>query len=450
MTVAASLQGARIRRIDAPSDDLYALTLAAPSLKGVLLISLAPQNPGLGLVTDRPRGRAADANVMRLRRQLEGARISALRVDHERIELELSRADGTRRLVMDFGAQPRPTLRVSESAEAHGAARPDTDGAARLASLEDLERRGRELLAARALDTLTAMRSALRRGLAAAHKRSERKLREIQLDAERAAQAPELRARATLVLANLHSIARGATSASLLDYTRDPPSRLEIALDPALSAREQAERWFQRARRFERGRAIAAARAAQVEAELHTLRALRDELEGATDTTEAAVLEQIAARASKLGARPRTAAPAAAKRRDKPAIRVPFKTFTGHAERRILVGRGAADNDALTLHHARPHDLWLHARDTAGAHVIVPLERQEACPAELLIDAALLAAHFSSERGRAGVDISYTPRRYVAKPKGSPSGSVTVQREKVLRLQVDPERLARLLATEAR
>ena len=49
-------------------------------------------------------------------------------------------------------------------------------------------------------------------------------------------------------------------------------------------------------------------------------------------------------------------------------------------DRAILVGRGAADNDALTLHVGRPHDLWLHARGVTGAHVIVPLRRDEPCP----------------------------------------------------------------------
>ena len=69
--------------------------------------------------------------------------------------------------------------------------------------------------------------------------------------------------------------------------------------------------------------------------------------------------------------------------------------------------------------HARPHDLWLHARDDAGAHVVVPLERGEACPSELLCDAATLAAHFSQARGQARVDVTYVERRYVRKPRKS-------------------------------
>jgi hypothetical protein len=112
------------------------------------------------------------------------------------------------------------------------------------------------------------------------------------------------------------------------------------------------------------------------------------------------------------------------------------------------VGRGAADNDALTLHHARPHDLWLHARDAAGGHVLVPLDRGATCPADLLVDAATLAAHFSARRGEPVVDVRYAPRRQVRKVRGTPPGLVTVMRERVMALRLEPARLTRLLAAE--
>jgi predicted ribosome quality control (RQC) complex YloA/Tae2 family protein len=114
-----------------------------------------------------------------------------------------------------------------------------------------------------------------------------------------------------------------------------------------------------------------------------------------------------------------------------------------------LVGRGAAHNDELTLHVARPHDLWLHAKNRVGAHVIVPLDKGHTCPGDLLVDAAHLAAHFSDARNETTVEIQHTPRRHVRKPKGSPPGLVVVDREKVFVLRVDPGRLRELLEREA-
>jgi predicted ribosome quality control (RQC) complex YloA/Tae2 family protein len=112
----------------------------------------------------------------------------------------------------------------------------------------------------------------------------------------------------------------------------------------------------------------------------------------------------------------------------------------------VLVGRGAKDNDDLTLHVARPYHLWLHAKGTTGAHVVVTLKKGESCPAELLVDAAHLAAHFSDARGEKVVEVTYVQKRYVRKPRGAAPGSVQVDREKVIVLRVEAERLARLLA----
>src|SRR6202023_958055 len=81
----------------------------------------------------------------------------------------------------------------------------------------------------------------------------------------------------------------------------------------------------------------------------------------------------------------------------------PFRVFHGARAARILVGRGAAHNDELTFHVAKPHDLWLHAKGRTGAHVIVPLSKGASCPPDLLADAAHLAAHFSDARAEATV-----------------------------------------------
>ena len=125
-----------------------------------------------------------------------------------------------------------------------------------------------------------------------------------------------------------------------------------------------------------------------------------------------------------------------------------FRTFVARSGKKILVGKGAADNDTLTLKIAKPHDLWLHAKDRTGAHVIVPLVKAQTCPAEDLVDAAHLAAHFSDARDEKAVDVQYTPKRYLRKPKGSAVGAVVVDREKVLALRFDPALLRQLLERE--
>jgi predicted ribosome quality control (RQC) complex YloA/Tae2 family protein len=127
----------------------------------------------------------------------------------------------------------------------------------------------------------------------------------------------------------------------------------------------------------------------------------------------------------------------------------PFRRFLTASGRPILVGRGAAHNDELTLHVARPRDLWLHAREWSGAHVVVPLGKGESCPPEVLVDAAHLAAHFSGAREEAIVEITYGLRKHVRKPRGSAPGTVVLDREKVLVLRRQDAVMERLLSTEA-
>ena len=81
---------------------------------------------------------------------------------------------------------------------------------------------------------------------------------------------------------------------------------------------------------------------------------------------------------------------------------------------------------------AGPHDLFLHVRGTPGAHVIVPLNRGEDVPQETLLDAATLAVHYSKMRTAAAADVTYTPRKFVSKPRGAKPGLVSVHREKVM------------------
>jgi predicted ribosome quality control (RQC) complex YloA/Tae2 family protein len=182
--------------------------------------------------------------------------------------------------------------------------------------------------------------------------------------------------------------------------------------------------------------------AARALADLTTLAAEID----VADATPAA-LDAIAARARSLGVKG-AQEPSAGPRPAKPGERLPYTPFRSASGRPILVGRGGADNDALTTKHARPHDLWLHAKGIPGAHVIVPLEKGESCPPELLVDAATLAAHFSDARGEAVCDVSYVERRHVRKPRKSAPGAVTFDREKVIAVRVEPPRLERLLATK--
>ena len=134
------------------------------------------------------------------------------------------------------------------------------------------------------------------------------------------------------------------------------------------------------------------------------------------------------------------------KRQDKPSVPFRFVTEDGKI---ILVGKNNYQNDRLTFHTAAPDDLWLHAKDIPGSHVILRLDG-EAPSEESLHHAALLAAHFSKAQDSSNVPVDYTYRRYVKKPSGSRPGFVIFTHQKTLYVTPTAEETAKLLQREQR
>ncbi|MGK3992313.1 NFACT RNA binding domain-containing protein [Sorangium sp. So ce1024] len=301
-------------------------------------------------------------------------------------------------------------------------------------------------------------KAALARAVRARRAALERRAEAVRGDLGRLGSVARLQKTGQLLLAQGARVPRGAARALLDDW--ETGGTIEVALDPARPAKAQAEAFFARARRYQRGEAVMRARLAETERALEAVAALEADVAAAEARPEA--LEPLAQRARSLGvsradlagvgaaggAGEPGAAGARGARAARTAPRLPFHAYRSATGVAILVGRGAEDNDALTTKHARPHDLWLHAKGVAGSHVVVPLPKGASCPADVLVDAATLAAHFSDARGEAVCEVSYVQRRYVRKPRGSAPGAVTYDREKVIAVRIEPERLSRLLATK--
>jgi predicted ribosome quality control (RQC) complex YloA/Tae2 family protein len=316
---------------------------------------------------------------------------------------------------------------------------------------EALEERGTRIALELARGEAGGRRDALGRALARATARVERRAQAVRGDLERAQGADAMAQRAQLFVAEAARAPRGATRLTAVDWSSGEPREVELKLDPARGAREQVDAMFRRARRLKEGARIGRDRLADAERTLASLAEVARALDGAPDA-ELAALESRARAAAprdfRLAPPPSPGPRAGARARAQPAL-PPYRTFLAASGARILVGRGAEKNDALTFHVARPHDLWLHAKNRVGAHVVVPLDKGASCPADVLVEAAHLAAHFSEARDESLVEVQHTPRRYLRKPRGSAPGLVVVDREKVMVLRRDAELLRQLLEREA-
>ena len=110
---------------------------------------------------------------------------------------------------------------------------------------------------------------------------------------------------------------------------------------------------------------------------------------------------------------------------------VPYHEFE-YKGFKIWVGKNAVSNDKLTQHYAFKEDLWLHAKDVAGSHVLIKYQAGKPFPKGVIERAAELAAHFSKRKNESLCPVTVTPKKFVRKRKGDPSGAVVVERENVI------------------
>jgi hypothetical protein len=181
----------------------------------------------------------------------------------------------------------------------------------------------------------------------------------------------------------------------------DPYTNLvvTIPLDARLDLPANAEKLYVRARRVERGRAQVAERLAGVRDELAEVREREQRVREARDI--ASVPEPVRsprARAKETEAQARH-----------------YLTSRGLS---IWIGRGARENHELTFSRARPEDLWFHARDVPGAHVVLRDNEGRANDADRR-EAAELAAFFSDARSAPRTDVHVTRRKHVRPVKGA-------------------------------
>lgn len=269
--------------------------------------------------------------------------------------------------------------------------------------------------------------------------RAERRLAGLAQQERAAERAGELARQADLLKASAHEIPRGASEALVPDWYGDPEQRIRIELDPRLGPHENAEKLYKKSRRLHEAREVAAAERARGERERESLRGALGRMAAAQDPGEILELAEELRRAGWLAA----AAPARARSRAT-AEPLPYRRFTSFDGREIRVGRNARANDRLTFGLSKGNDLWLHAANASGSHVVVPLGREEEIPMETLHDAACLALHFSSLEASGG-EVHTARVKQLRRLRGGAPGQVSMQSPRTLRLRSEPERLKRLL-----
>ena len=272
----------------------------------------------------------------------------------------------------------------------------------------------------------------LRRALTQARERAERKLVLLEEDILTEEQAEELRIMGELLTANLHSVPKGAREISLPDYYTG--GMRMIPLNETLTAAQNAQQYFKRYRKAHTARKLAGE---QRDKALLDIRQLEEALYFLEDAASSQDIADIRASLHEAGLVKKGSAARKA-RKDEPTQPLRFVSDEGFV---IEVGRNSRQNEQL-LKDARGEDLWLHAKDVPGSHVLVKAQGR-AIPEATRLLAARLAAYHSKARGHQ-VQVDYTLRKNVKKTPGGGPGLVHYTGEKSVVAAMTKEELAAL------
>ena len=219
-----------------------------------------------------------------------------------------------------------------------------------------------------------------------------------------------------LLLANIANAQRDGNKVKLSDYYAEGAPTIEVEIEENMSLQDAAAEAFSRYSKSKRAVEEIGTRLIQLDRELAEVEEKRANLEKAISARDLSALSTPGQRKDKRtsGRKKEKASPAVASMRR-------YRSSDGYE---VLVGRSARDNDQLTFRVARPNDLWLHAGDYPGSHVIVRNSSRTEIPHRTIVEAAQLAAKFSQAGKDSRVTIHYTPRKFLTKPKGAAAGLV--------------------------
>ena len=264
--------------------------------------------------------------------------------------------------------------------------------------------------------------AALKKTLKTHLERDEKKLALQEEELRQANDAERLRLFGELLSAQLYLVRKGARSVEADNYYDPNGGKIVIPLDETLSPAQNAQKYFRKYRKAMAARRTAAEQKTKTLQEIELLEdallsigncETQDDLGDIRRTLEAAGLIRPERGAKRVRKQPESK---------------PYR-FVSSDGMTLYVGKNSLQNERL-VKSARGEDMWLHAKDMPGSHVIIAAEGRDIAP-QTIMEAAKLAAFYSRGHG-VSVPVDYTLRRHVKKPAGTPAGFVTFTNNRTL------------------
>lgn len=231
-----------------------------------------------------------------------------------------------------------------------------------------------------------------------------------------------------LLQASLYSLRKGEREAVVEDMLSPGREIVAIPMDPHLTPAKNAERYFEKAKKIRTSIEEQNDRLASLEKIAALLGPLADRLDGVESAED---LEAFLSDAGELlrssGIRVTIA------ERKKEEERPPFRIYHVDGGFQVWAGKSGENNDLLTTRHTAKNDLWFHARGVGGSHVVLKAGTGKGhFSRKAILQAAGIAAYYSKMKKASHVPVTMCEGKYVRKPKGAATGTVTVEREEVV------------------
>ncbi|MFC2551513.1 MAG: Rqc2 family fibronectin-binding protein FbpA [Streptococcus sanguinis] len=239
--------------------------------------------------------------------------------------------------------------------------------------------------------------------------------------------AEEFRQKGELLTTFLHQVPNDQDQVELDNYYTG--EKIIISLDKALTPNQNAQRYFKRYQKLKEAVKHLTSLIEETRATILYLESVETALAQASLTEIAEIREELVQTGF-------------IRRRQREKIQKrqkPEKYLATDGQTIILVGRNNLQNDELTFKMAKKDELWFHAKDIPGSHVVITGNLQPSD--EVKTDAAELAAYFSKARLSNLVQVDMIETRKLNKPTGGKPGFVTYTGQKTLRVTPDEEKI---------
>jgi predicted ribosome quality control (RQC) complex YloA/Tae2 family protein len=268
-------------------------------------------------------------------------------------------------------------------------------------------------------DKLLNIKKELLKIIDVALKRNRQKQDKLLNELKSNANWEELRIMGELLYANLHMLRPGIDKVTLINFYDEKKNKMTIKLDPMKSPAENAQLYFKKYNKCRNSIKAGKEQLTLTSNEIAYLESLSTSIVNSENLEELEeireeMIEQGLLRKHNLNGK-------------KNVVSQPLK-FISRDSFQILVGKNNRQNDLLTLKTAKSDDLWFHAKNIPGSHVLIKTEGR-AVPDNTIEDAAILAAYYSKAKFSGKTPVDFTQKKFVRKPKGAKPGMVIYENQ---------------------